>query len=229
MGKLILVRHGKSLWNVKNVFTGWTDIDLAPEGIEEAKKAGELIKSNLIDVDICFSSYLKRAIRTAWIMLETAEMMHVDCHYSWKLNERHYGDWQGKNKDEVLREVGEAHFLSVRRGYDTPPPSLYPEDKRNPQYDSNYKMLDSTILPLGESLKDTSKRVVNYFFEAIAPELAKGKTVLISAHGNSLRAMIEYLEHISTEDIANVEVATGKPHLYEFDGKLNVIENYLLE
>lgn len=229
MGKLILVRHGKSLWNVKNVFTGWTDVDLAPEGIEEAKKAGKLIKSNLIDVDVCFSSYLKRAIRTAWIILETADMMHVDCHYSWKLNERHYGDWQGKNKDEVLKEVGEERFLSVRRGYDTPPPNLSEGDKRNPRFDSNYKLLNPSVLPLGESLKDTSKRVVNYFFEAIAPELAKGKTVLVSAHGNSLRALIEYLEHISSEDIAKVEVATGVPHLYEFDGKLNVIDNYQLE
>ncbi|MGJ8739129.1 2,3-bisphosphoglycerate-dependent phosphoglycerate mutase, partial [Zobellia laminariae] len=137
MGKLILVRHGKSLWNVKNVFTGWTDVDLAPEGMEEAKKAGELIKSNLIDIDICFSSYLKRAIRTAWILLETAEMMHVDTKYSWKLNERHYGDWQGKNKDEVLEEVGEEFFLRVRRGYATPPPSLSINDKRNPKFDSN--------------------------------------------------------------------------------------------
>ena len=229
MGRLVLVRHGKSLWNVKNVFTGWTDIDLAPEGKEEAKIAGELIKSNLIDIDICFSSYLKRAIRTAWILLETAEMMHVDCKYSWKLNERHYGDWQGKNKDDVLKEVGEDFFLSVRRGYDTPPPSLPAFDKRSPEYDSNYKALDSSILPLAESLKETSKRVINYFFEAIAPELAQGKTVLIAAHGNSLRALIEFLEHISTEDIAKLEVATGIPHLYEFDEKLNVIDHYKLK
>lgn len=229
MGKLILVRHGKSLWNVKNIFTGWTDIDLAPEGIVEAKKAGELIKSNLIDIDICFSSYLKRAIRTAWILLETAEMMHVDTRYSWKLNERHYGDWQGKNKDEVLKEVGEEFFSSVRRGYETPPPSLTIYDKRNPEFDSNYKDLETSVLPLSESLKDTSKRVINYFFEAIAPELAKGHTVLISAHGNSLRALIGHLEHISYDAIAKVEVTTGIPHLYEFDDKLNVIEHYQLK
>ena len=229
MGKLILVRHGKSLWNVKNVFTGWTDVDLAEEGVEEAKNAGKLIKSNLINIDICFSSYLKRAIRTAWILLETAEMMHVDSHYSWKLNERHYGDWQGKNKDQVLKAVGEEYFLSIRRGYDTAPPSLSSNDERNPKFDPNYKALDASDLPLGESLKDTSKRVVNYFFEAIAPELAKGRTVLISAHGNSLRALIEYLEHISSEEIAKVEVATGVPHMYEFDGKLNVTRHYQLK
>ena len=156
-------------------------------------------------------------------------MMHVDCKYSWKLNERHYGDSQGKNKDDVLKEVGEDFFLSVRRGYDTPPPSLPAFDKRSPEYDSNYKALDSSILPLAESLKDTSKRVINYFFEAIAPELAQGKTVLIAAHGNSLRALIEFLEHISTEDIAKLEVATGIPHLYEFDAKLNVIDHYKLK
>ncbi|WP_158849237.1 2,3-bisphosphoglycerate-dependent phosphoglycerate mutase [Algibacter sp. L1A34] len=229
MGRLILVRHGKSLWNVKNVFTGWTDVDLAPEGINEAKKAGKLIKSNHIDIDICFSSYLKRAIRTAWLLLETAEMMHVNCQYSWKLNERHYGDWQGKNKDEVLKEVGEDYFLSVRRGYDAAPPSLSCNDKRNPKFDPNYKDLDVYGLPLGESLKDTSKRVVNYFFEAIAPEIAKDKTVLVSAHGNSLRALIEYLEHISSDEIAKVEVATGVPHMYEFDSKLNVTDHYQLK
>ncbi|WP_299781318.1 2,3-bisphosphoglycerate-dependent phosphoglycerate mutase [uncultured Formosa sp.] len=229
MGKLILVRHGKSLWNVKNVFTGWTNVDLAPEGIEEAKKAGELIKSNYLDIDVCFSSYLKRAIRTQWLILETADLMHTDCHYSWKLNERHYGDWQGKNKDEVLKDVGEDLFLKVRRGYDTPPPSLNPEDKRNPKFDADYKLINPSLLPLGESLKDTSKRVINYFFEAIAPELAKGKTVLVSAHGNSLRALIEYIEHIAIEDIDKVEVKTGVPHLYEFDDKLNVTNHYQLK
>lgn len=169
MGKLILVRHGKSEWNVKNVFTGWTDVDLAPEGIEEAKKAGGIIKRNTLEIDICFSSYPKRAIRTAWILLETAEQMHVDTRYHWKLNERHYGDWQGKNKQEVLNEIEEDHFLSVRRGYDTPPPGLSEEDERNPKFDLNYRNVNPSVLPLGESLKDTSKRVVNYFLRPLHP------------------------------------------------------------
>lgn len=224
----MLVRHGKSEWNVKNVFTGWTDVDLAPEGVAEAKKAGELIKSNGINVDVCFSSYLKRAIRTAWIMLETAEMMFVDCHYSWKLNERHYGDWQGRNKDEVRQEVGEEYLMSVRRGYDTPPPRLAEEDKRHPKFDATYRKVDPARLPVGESLKDTKQRVVNYFFEAIAPSLAQDKAVLVSAHGNSLRALIEYIEHISSTDIVNLEVATGVPHLYEFDTILNLVNHYPL-
>lgn len=229
MGKLILVRHGKSEWNVKNVFTGWTDVDLAPEGIEEAENAGRIVKRNTIEIDICFSSYLKRAIRTAWILLETAEQMHVDTRYHWKLNERHYGDWQGKNKQEVLNEIGEDHFLSVRRGYDTPPPSLSEKDIRNPKFDLNYRNVNPALLPLGESLKDTSKRVVNYFFEAIVPQLAQDRTVLVAAHGNSLRALIEHMEHISTTDIEKVEVSTGVPHLYEFDGNLNIIKHNLLK
>ena len=226
MGNLILVRHGKSEWNVKNVFTGWTDVDLAPEGIEEAKNAGRIVKRNTIEIDICFSSYLKRAIRTAWILLEAAEQMHVDTRYHWKLNERHYGDWQGKNKQEVLNEIGEEYFLSVRRGYDTPPPSLSEEDERNPKFDLNYRNVNPALLPLGESLKETSKRVVNYFFEAIVPELAQERTVLVAAHGNSLRALIE---HISTTDIEKVEVSTGVPHLYEFYGNLNIIKHNLLK
>ncbi len=169
MGKLILVRHGKSKWNVKNVFTGWTDVDLAPEGIEEAKKAGGIIKRNTLEIDICFSSYPKRAIRTAWILLETAEQMHVDTRYHWKLNERHYDNWQGKNKQEVLNEIEEDHFLSVRRGYDTPPPGLSEEDERNPKFDLNYRNVNPSVLPLGESLKDISKRVVNYFLRPLHP------------------------------------------------------------
>ncbi len=229
MGKLILVRHGKSEWNVKNIFTGWTDVDLAPEGIDEAKNAGEILKRNAIELDICFSSYLKRAIRTAWILLQTAEQMHVDTCYHWKLNERHYGDWQGKNKDVVRNETAEDYFLSVRRGYDTPPPSLSEEDERNPKFDANYKYVNPSLLPLGESLKDTSKRVVNYFFETIAAQLAKDRTVLISAHGNSLRALIEHLEHISARDIVKLEVGTGLPLLYEFDGSLNILEHHQLE
>lgn len=229
MGKLILVRHGKSEWNVKNIFTGWTDIDLAPKGIEEARNAGKVLKRNAIKIDICFSSYLKRAIRTAWILLDTAEQMHVNTHYHWKLNERHYGDWQGKNKEEVLQEVGEDYFLSVRRGYSTPPPKLSQKDERNPKFDPNYKQVNPSLLPVGESLVNTSNRVINYFFEAIAPQLAKNKTVLVSAHGNSLRALIAHLEQISAHDINKVEVNTGVLHLFKFDGKLNILEHQQLK
>ncbi|TLP81786.1 2,3-bisphosphoglycerate-dependent phosphoglycerate mutase [Maribacter sp. ACAM166] len=223
MGNLILVRHGKSEWNVQNIFTGWTDVDLAPEGIEEAKKAGEIIKSNDIDIDICFSSYLKRAIRTAWIILDTAEQMHVDTRYHWKLNERHYGDWQGKNKDEVLKEVGEKTYWGIRRGYATPPPPLTLEDKRHPLYDSNYKALDENLLPNTESLQITQLRAVNYFYDAIVPQLARNKTVLVSAHGNSLRALMAHLEQIKHTDLPNIEVPTGIPFMYEFDDTLKLL------
>lgn len=228
MGKLILVRHGKSLWNVENIFTGWTDVDLAPEGIEEAKKAGKLIKENDIPIDICFSSYLKRAIKTAWILLETANMMHIDCIKSWKLNERNYGAWQGRNKDEVKKEVGEELFWQIRRGFKTPPPSFLSEDERHPKFDSKYKELNPSFLPVGESLKDTKERVVQYFFESIACHLVKNKTVLVSAHGNSIRALIGQIENIAPTDISKVEVQTGVPNVYEFDNNLNLKDHYKL-
>ena len=171
MGKLILVRHGKSLWNVQNIFTGWTDIDLATEGITEAKKAGELLKSNDIRIDVCFSSYLKRAIRTAWITLDTANQMHVNTKYHWKLNERHYGAWQGHNKDQILKKVGDETYWGVRRGYYLSPPKLNSKDRQQPKFDANYKNIDPALLPLSESLENTSKRVVNYYFEAIDENL----------------------------------------------------------
>ena len=229
MGKLILIRHGKSLWNVENIFTGWTDVDLAPEGIEEAKKAGELIKNNNILIDICFTSYLQRAIKTVWFILETADMMNVDCLKCWKLNERHYGTWQGRNKDEVRKEVGEDLFWKIRRGYDTPPPSITAEDKRNLKFDKKYKKLNAALLPLSESLENTQKRVVQYFFESIVPEVVKNKTVLVSAHGNSLRALMGQIKNIPSTALSKVEVLTGIPNIYEFDVNLHLKDHYQLE
>jgi 2,3-bisphosphoglycerate-dependent phosphoglycerate mutase len=222
MGKLILVRHGKSFWNIENIFTGWTDIDLAPQGAEEAKKAGELLKSNNIEVSICFSSYLKRAIRTNWIILDTANMMHIDCLYSWRLNERNYGAWQGRNKDEVKKEVGEDLFWKIRRGYDTPPPVLTLDDKRHPKFDTKYKQINPDYLLESESLKDTRKRAVEYFFECIAPQLVQDKTVLVTAHGNSIRALMAQIDNITTTEISKIEVPTGVPYVYEFDDNLNL-------
>jgi len=229
MGKLILIRHGQSLWNVENVFTGWKDIDLSPIGIEEAKKAGELIKNNNISIDICFTSYLQRAIKTVWFILETADMMNVDCLKSWKLNERHYGTWQGRNKDEVRKEVGEDLFWKIRRGYDTTPPSITVEDKRNLKFDKKYKKLNAALLPLSESLKNTQKRVVQYFFESIVPELVKNKTVLVSAHGNSLRALMGQIKNIPSIALSKVEVPTGVLNIYEFDDNLHLKSHYQLE
>jgi 2,3-bisphosphoglycerate-dependent phosphoglycerate mutase len=228
MGKLILIRHGKSIWNVDNIFTGWTDVDLAPQGFEEAKKAGELLKKNNLQIDICFSSFLKRAIRTNWIILDTANMMHIDCMHSWRLNERHYGAWQGRNKDEVKKEVGEEVFWKIRRGYATPPPVLTSEDKRHPKFETKYKRLDPSLLPVGESLKDTRKRVVEHFFEYVVPELVKGSTVMITAHGNSIRALKAQIETIPATKIPEIEVPTGNPYVYEFDDNLNLKEHYPL-
>ncbi len=228
MGKLILVRHGKSLWNIENIFTGWTDIDLAPQGIVEANKAGELLKQNKIEVSICFSSYLKRAIRTNWIILDTADMMHIDCLYSWRLNERHYGAWQGLNKDEVKKEVGEDLYWKIRRGYETPPPTLALDDKRHPKFDDKYKHINPDYLPLSESLKDTRKRVVEYFFECIAPQLVQNKTVLVTAHGNSIRALMSQIDDIPATEISEIEVPTGVPYVYDFDDNLNLQNKYIL-
>jgi 2,3-bisphosphoglycerate-dependent phosphoglycerate mutase len=222
MGKLILVRHGESLWNKENIFSGWTDVDLSPMGIKEAKRAGELIKNQDISIDICFTSYLKRAIRTSWILLETSEMMYVDSIKSWKLNERHYGEWQGRNKEEVKNEVSEERFLKIRRGYETPPPSITIDDKRHPKFDKKYHHIPADLLPTGESLKMTRKRVVQYFFERIAPQLAMNKTVLVCAHGNSLRALIGEIANIEPKELSRVEIDTGVPHVYEFDDNLNL-------
>lgn len=229
MGKLILVRHGKSLWNVADIFTGWTDIDLAPEGIEEANRAGKIINEHHISVDICFSSYLKRAIRTGLIILENANMMHIDFIKSWKLNERNYGAWQGLNKEEVKAAVGEELFLKVRRGFSTPPPSLLSTDKRHPKFDHLYDNIDCNDLPASESLEATEVRVVQYFFEVIIPELVKGKTVLVAAHGNSIRGLMAHIESISSSEIPKVTVPTGVLQVYEFDNNMILKKKYKLE
>ena len=229
MGKLILVRHGKSVWNIANIFTGWTDVDLAPEGVEEANIAGKIIKEHEIAIDICYSSYLKRAIRTGLIILEHADKMHVDFIKSWKLNERNYGAWQGRNKDEVKREVGEDLFLKVRRGFDTPPPSLQLTDERHPKFDHLYDTVNSSYLPAAESLEQTEVRVVEYFFEVIIPELVKGKTVLVTAHGNSIRGLMAHIENIASTAIPNVTVQTGMVSIYEFDSNMILKKKYNLE
>ncbi|QVY65569.1 2,3-diphosphoglycerate-dependent phosphoglycerate mutase [Polaribacter sp. Q13] len=229
MGKLILVRHGKSIWNIENIFTGWTDIDLADQGIEEAKIAGELIRDKNIAIDICFSSYLKRAIKTASIILETANLTQIDFIKSWKLNERNYGAWQGRNKDEVRKEVGEDLFWKVRRGYSASAPALSLDDDRYPKLDPKYKKVNTSNLPLTESLKDTKQRAVEYYFEAIVPELVKGNTVLVSAHGNSIRALMTQILNIPASEISKVEVQTGVLNIYDFDSTMTLKDNYALK
>ena len=211
---------------MNNTFTGWTDVELAPEGLDEARKAGELIKNQKLPIDICFSSYLKRAIKTASIIMETADITHIDFIKSWKLNERHYGAWQGKNKENVEKEVGEDLFLRVRRGYDAAAPALSLDDERYPKFDIKYNKLSSSEVPVTESLKQTKERAVEYYFEAIIPELVKGKNVLVAAHGNSIRALMTQILNIPAAEISKVEVQTGVLHVYDFDSTMNLETHY---
>lgn len=215
MIKLVLTRHGQSHWNFENKFTGWTDIDLTEKGIAEAQKAGILLAQNGFEFDIAHTSYLKRAIRTLNIVLTQMDLLWLPVHKSWRLNERHYGRLQGLNKDETRQKYGEEQVFIWRRSYDTPPPQLPTNDPRHPSHEARYSELES--LPSGESLKTTKDRVMPYWNNEIAPQIKKGKRVLISAHGNSLRALIKHLEGISDEDICKLNIPTGAPLVYELD------------
>jgi 2,3-bisphosphoglycerate-dependent phosphoglycerate mutase len=228
-GRLILLRHGQSLYNKKNLFTGWTDIDLSEQGVEEARTAGETLAHFGIYPDICFTSWLKRAIHTAQLALGEMEWEQIDIIRSWKLNERHYGAWQQHNKDEIKAEVGDTEFFAVRRGFDTTPPPLKEGDLRLLQDNSKYKEIDPGLLPRGESLEDTAKRALSYFFEKIAPQLAMGKTVMVSAHGNSLRALVMAIEKIDKKEIEQLEIPTGLPIVYEFDSMINMTNKTVLK
>ena len=223
--RLTLIRHGQSVWNAKNLFTGWIDVELSEKGRAEAKKAGELLKEAGIFPNICYTSYLKRAIHTAQIALNELGWEHIDVLRSWKLNERHYGDWQGKNKDEVKAKYGEELFMAVRRGYDTPPP---PIEESEPDFEERYpvdpKYANIDYHPKSESLKDTRERVIEYFYEEIVPSLLVYEDVMIAAHGNSLRALIMFLEKIAPEEIHKIEIPTGTPIVYELTKEL-VIKN----
>ena len=221
--KLILMRHGQSIYNQKNLFTGWTDVNLSAQGIAEAKEAGQLLLRHNIYPDICFTSWLKRAIHTAQLTLQELKWEHIDSLRSYKLNERHYGAWQGRDKDEVKKESGENKFLAVRRGYDVSPPKLLLNDSRVTKNDKKYENIEEDLLPLSESLKDTKKRVIEYYHEKIEAALLENKTVLISAHGNSLRALVMYLEKMSEEEIVKFEIPTGEIISYTLDSNLNVI------
>ncbi len=228
MSKLILVRHGQSVYNQKNIFTGWTDVDLSLQGEKEAKKAGALLKKNGLYPNVCFTSWLKRAIHTTNILLKELEWEHIDIYKNWKLNERHYGAWQGKNKDKIKQEVGEKIFLSIRRGYDVPPPPLEIDDKKSSVFEKKYQSIDPKILPKSESLKDTKKRTVNYYYEKIVPFLTQNKTVLVSAHGNSLRSLVMEIEKMNKQDIIKFEILTGEIIVYEFNSVIKIINKTIL-
>ncbi len=228
MTRLVLLRHGESIWNKENRFTGWTDTDLSERGIAEAKKAGQVLKKEGYCFDIAFTSVLKRAIRTLWIVLDEMDLMWIPVYRSWRLNERFYGALQGLNKLETAEKYGEEQVLLWRRSYDVPPPALKKTDERYPGNDPRYKGLAEEDLPLTECLKDTSRRVLPYWHEEIAPAIKAGKRVIVSAHGNSLRALVKYLDNISDEDILKLNIPTGMPLIYELDNDLKPIKNYYL-
>ncbi len=228
MKKIVFLRHGESEWNKENRFTGWTDIDLSEKGIAEAHFAAELLKKEGYQFDIAFTSYLKRAIRTLWIVLEDLDLMWIPEFKSWRLNERHYGALQGLNKLEMARTYGEEQVFLWRRSYDLPPPLLSPDDPRNPVFDIKYKELKPEEIPLGESLKDTVKRAIPYWNDEILPLIKEGKRIIVSAHGNSLRALIKYIDNVSDEKIPELNIPTGIPLIYEFEENLKPVNHYYL-
>jgi 2,3-bisphosphoglycerate-dependent phosphoglycerate mutase len=228
MPEMILLRHGESVWNKENRFTGWTDVDLSSKGIEEVKKAAELLKNDGITFDVAFTSVLKRGIRTLWIVLDEMDLMWIPVYRSWRLNERHYGALQGLNKAEVAAKYGEEQVLKWRRGYDVRPPALERSDPRYPGNDTKYRDLDQKDIPFTESLKDTVIRFVPYWHEVISPILKTGKKVLIAAHGNSLRALVKHLDGISDEEITKLNIPTGIPLLYNLDKNLKPLHKRYL-
>src|SRR5881296_1695016 len=228
MHKLVLLRHGESDWNRENRFTGWTDVDLSQKGIEEARAAGKHLKSAGYSFDLAFTSVLKRAIRTLWIALDELDLMWIPVEKSWRLNERHYGALQGLNKAEMAQKFGEEQVLLWRRSYDLQPPALTRADPRHPRGDPRYAGLAESELPLTECLKDTVERFLPYWKDAIAPAVRQGKRVIIVAHGNSLRALIKYLDGVSDQEIVGLNVPTGRPLVYELDAGLKPVRSYYL-
>ena len=227
-GKLILVRHGQSLWNLDNLFTGWTDIDLAPAGRAEAEQAGRQLLEEKITVDVAFTSVLKRAIRTLWIMLDEMDRMWIPVERSWRLNERHYGALQGLDKAQTVERHGEAQVKIWRRSYDVPPPPLSSDDPRHPRFDARYAGVPAGEIPSAASLKDTLERVLPLWNARIAPELRAGRNVLVAAHGNSLRAMVKMLDQMSEEAIVELNIPTGVPLAYELDAQLQPLSRRYL-
>ena len=226
--KLVLLRHGQSTWNKEDKFTGWTDVDLSEEGIAEARQAAATLKQEGYEFDVAFTSVLKRAIRTLWLVLDDMDLMWIPVYRSWRLNERHYGALQGLSKTEMAAKVGEEQVHLWRRGYAVRPPALEVADPRSPQHDSRYHDVPAGALPLTESLKDTVDRFLPYWHETIAPALKSGKRVLVAAHGNSLRALVKFLDGVSDADITGLNIPTGIPLVYELDEELRPLRHYYL-
>ncbi len=228
MKKLVILRHGESTWNKENRFTGWTDVDLSVKGRQEAKIAGQTLKKEGFTFDVAYTSVLKRGIRTLWIVLDEMDLMWIPVYRSWRLNERHYGSLQGLYKSKMAADLGEEQVLIWRRSYDVPPPALKTTDERYPGNDPRYKNLSSNDIPLAECLKDTVERFLPYWHKVLAPMIKSGKRVIISAHGNSLRALVKYFDNISEKEIVSLNIPTGIPLIYELDDDLKPIKNYYL-
>jgi len=228
MHKLVLIRHGESTWNQENRFTGWTDVDLNEKGLREAKAAGELLKKEGYSFDRSFVSLLKRALRTNWMILDELDELWIPIERSWRLNERHYGSLQGLNKGETATKFGDDQVLIWRRSYDVPPPALEKNDERYPGHDRRYKSVAETDLPLTECLKDTVDRVLPYWHSEIAPAVKRGEKVLVTAHGNTLRALVKYFDNLSEKEVLALNIPTGIPLVYELDEELKPIRHYYL-
>ena len=228
MNKIVLLRHGESVWNKENRFTGWTDVDLSAQGLQEAHDAGRLLKAEHFTFDLAFGSVLKRAIRTMWIVLEELDLTWIPQQLSWHLNERHYGALQGLNKSDMAERFGAEQILAWRRSYDIPPPALERTDPRYPGNDRRYADMLQQEIPLTECLKDTVARFLPYWNDVIAPQVKAGKRVLVAAHGNTIRALVKYLDNVSEKDIVGLNIPTGIPLVYELDDALKPVRNYYL-
>ena len=228
MYKLVLIRHGESTWNLENRFTGWTDVDLTPTGIEQAKMSGRLLREGGWEFDLCYTSVLKRATRTLWHCLDEMDRTWLPVEHSWRLNERHYGALQGLNKAETARQYGDQQVLLWRRSYDVPPPPLDPADPRCERSDRRYAALNPQEVPLTESLKEVVARVLPFWNETMAPAIRAGRQVLVAAHGNSMRALVKYLDQVSERDIVGLNIPNGIPLVYEFDAALKPLRHYYL-
>ena len=226
MHKLVLIRHGESTWNLENRFTGWTDVDLTPTGVSQAMSAGKLLKAEGYEFDLCYTSVLKRAIHTLWYALDEMDRPWLPVHKHWRLNERHYGALQGLNKGETAKQYGDEQVLVWRRSYDTPPPALAATDARCERGDRRYAGLDASQVPLTECLKDTVARVMPFWNDTMAQAIRSGQRVLVAAHGNSIRALVKYLDNIADDEIVGLNIPNGSPLVYELDDKLQPIRHY---
>ncbi len=228
MFRLVLLRHGQSVWNLENTFTGWTDVDLTARGEEEAAQAAEILSRQGMGFDRCFTSYLRRAIKTLWIVLEAMDLMWLPAEKHWRLNERHYGSLQGRSKEKTVREYGEDQVFSWRRSYQVPPPALDSADPRFPGFEAKYRNVPPEELPVGESLEMTVNRVLPFWEGHIAPAILRGERVLVAAHGNSLRGLVKHLDQMSREEIPSFEIPTGVPLVYELNGDLQPLSRTFL-